>query len=103
LSLIAAQTDGLCGKASVPGLKPEENSYFTEKNENRMGSLLVELHGSGIRFNIGTGFSDRMRENPSPGSLITFKQYGFYESGIPKFPSFSEDKIGGIDNFCYKF
>ena len=59
------------------------------RNEGRMGSLLVELPGNGIRFKIGAGFSDRMRESPPPvGSLITFKHYGFYESGIPKFPSF---------------
>ena len=59
------------------------------RNEGRMGSLLVELPGSHKRFKIGTGFSDELREHPPPvGSLITFKYYGFYESGIPKFPSF---------------
>jgi len=59
------------------------------RNEARMGSLLVELPGSQMRFKIGTGFSDEVRENPPPiGSLITFKYYGFYESGVPKFPSF---------------
>jgi len=59
------------------------------RNAGRMGSLLVELPRSGIRFKIGTGFSDDVRENPPPvGSLITFKYYGFYQSGIPKFPSF---------------
>ncbi len=59
------------------------------RNAGRMGALLVELPESGIRFKIGTGFSDNQRENPPAiGSLITFKYYGFYESGIPKFPSF---------------
>lgn len=59
------------------------------RNAGRMGSLLVELPASRIRFKIGTGFSDEIRENPPPaGSVITFKYYGFYESGIPKFPSF---------------
>lgn len=59
------------------------------RNAGRMGSLLVELPGSRIQFKIGTGFSDAIRENPPPiGSLITFKYYGYYESGIPKFPSF---------------
>ena len=59
------------------------------RNAGRMGSLLVELPASRIQFKIGTGFSDAVRENPPPvGSLITFKYYGFYESGIPKFPSF---------------
>ena len=59
------------------------------RNEGRMGSLLVELPDSGTRFKIGTGFSDAIREIPPPvGTLITFKYYGFYLSGIPKFPSF---------------
>jgi DNA ligase 1 len=67
----------------------------TGRNEGRMGSLLVELPGDGTRFKIGTGFSDRMRENPPPaGSLVTFKHYGFYESGIPKFPSFLRVREG---------
>jgi DNA ligase-1 len=59
------------------------------RNEGRMGSLLVELPDNAIRFRIGSGFSDRLRENPPPiGSLVTFKFYGFYASGIPRFPSF---------------
>ncbi len=59
------------------------------RNAGRVGSLLVELPGQGIRFKIGTGFSDQIRANPPPiGALITFKHYGFHESGIPKFPSF---------------
>lgn len=59
------------------------------RNEGRMGSLLVELPGSQTKFKIGTGFSDELRNNPPPiGSLITFKYYGFYKSGVPRFPSF---------------
>lgn len=58
------------------------------RNAGRLGSLLVELTG-GIQFKIGSGFSDRQRESPPPiGVLITFKYYGKYLSGIPKFPSF---------------
>ena len=59
------------------------------KHAGRMGSLLVELPGSRTQFKIGTGFSDKVRAHPPPvGALVTFKYYGFYESGIPKFPSF---------------
>lgn len=59
------------------------------RNQGRMGALLVKLPDSGLKFKIGTGFSDEVRANPPPiGSLITFKYYGFYQSGIPKFPSF---------------
>lgn len=58
------------------------------KNQDKLGSLLVELP-DGTRFKIGTGFSDKERKNPPPvGATITFKYYGLYQSGIPKFPSF---------------
>jgi DNA ligase-1 len=58
------------------------------RNRGRLGSLLVELPDK-TRFKIGTGFSDEERINPPPvGSIITFKYYGFFESGCPRFPSF---------------
>lgn len=58
------------------------------RNEGRLGALLVELE-DGTRFRIGSGFSDTERESPPPiGALVTFKFYGSYPSGIPKFPSF---------------
>ena len=60
------------------------------KNKGRLGSLLVELADKQkTRFKIGTGFSNEERDKPPAiGSIITFKYYGFYASGIPKFPSF---------------
>jgi len=60
------------------------------RNLGRLGSLFVEFPDSpGLRFKIGSGLSDAVRNNPPPiGAIITFKYYGFYESGIPKFPSF---------------
>lgn len=58
------------------------------KNHGRLGSLLVELPNK-IQFKIGGGFSDAERiQPPSIGSIISFKHYGFYPSGIPKFPSY---------------
>lgn len=66
------------------------------RNRGRMGSLLVELPDK-KRFRIGSGFSDEERNNPPPvGSVITFKYYGFYNSGIPKFPSFLRIRKDGI-------
>jgi DNA ligase-1 len=60
----------------------------TGRNYGRMGSILVELKDR-TQFKIGTGFSDEERNNPPPiGAIITFRYYGFYKSGIPKFPSF---------------
>jgi len=59
------------------------------RNAGRMGALLVALPDRNMEFKIGTGFSDAVRENPPPiGSLVTFKYYGFYASGIPRFPCF---------------
>jgi len=58
-----------------------------ERNEGRLGSLLVAL-ADGTQFKIGSGFTDAERESPPPiGAVVTFKFYGKYQSGIPKFPS----------------
>jgi DNA ligase-1 len=58
------------------------------KNNGKLGSLQVQLP-DGTKFKIGTGFSDKERAAPPPvGTTITFKYYGMYQSGIPKFPSF---------------
>ncbi len=60
----------------------------TGRNRERLGALLVELK-DGTRFRIGSGFSDAERDDPPPvGSVISFKYYGVYPSGIPKFPAF---------------
>ncbi len=58
------------------------------RHQGRLGALLVELPDK-TRFKIGTGFTDEERANPPPvGATITFKYYGFYKSGRPKFPSY---------------
>ncbi len=58
------------------------------RNKGRLGALLVELD-DGMQFKIGGGFSDLDRESPPAiGAIVTFKFYGRYQSGIPKFPSF---------------
>lgn len=58
------------------------------KHRGRLGALLVE-GPDGTRFRLGTGFSDAERENPPPvGTVVTYKYYGSYPSGRPKFPAF---------------
>jgi len=53
-----------------------------------MGSLLVETK-DGVRFKIGTGFTDKDRaEPPIIGSQITFRYRGRTKNGIPRFASF---------------
>ncbi len=53
-----------------------------------MGSVTVETP-EGVRFRIGTGFTDKQRANPPAiGSVITYKYRGFTRKGKPKFASF---------------
>lgn len=60
----------------------------TGKFKGMMGSLHVELE-NGIKFYIGSGFSDEQRKNPPPiGSMVTFKYFGFTKYKKPKFASF---------------
>jgi DNA ligase-1 len=60
----------------------------TGKHKGRLGSLLVE-NADGVRFNVGTGFTDRERtEPPVVGSFITFRYQELSEAGVPRFPSF---------------
>lgn len=58
------------------------------RHQGRLGALLVEL-SDGTKFSVGTGFSDRERENPpAVGSLITFRYQELSEGGVPRFPSY---------------
>lgn len=53
-----------------------------------IGSLHIELE-NGVRFYLGSGLTQEDRKNPPPiGSIITFKFYGWTESGKPRFASF---------------
>jgi DNA ligase-1 len=62
------------------------------KYENSLGALLVSYQnakGHIVEFRIGTGFSDKERENPPPlGSQISFKYHGYTKNGVPRFASF---------------
>jgi len=58
------------------------------KHTGRLGALTVRLP-NGKEFSVGTGFSDRDREQPpSIGSSITFRYQELSDAGIPRFPSF---------------
>ena len=58
------------------------------RHRGRMGALLVQMP-NGIRFNVGTGFSDAQREAPPPvGSIVSFKFQELTDRGAPRFPSF---------------
>lgn len=53
-----------------------------------MGALQVETAG-GVRFQLGTGFSDAERRDPPPvGSQVTFVYRELTRDGVPRFASF---------------
>lgn len=58
------------------------------KYQGMMGAILVE-NEEGIKFKIGTGFSDDERTSPPKiGSIITYKFFGKTKNNKPRFASF---------------
>jgi DNA ligase-1 len=58
------------------------------RHKGRLGALLVEMD-TGVRFAVGTGFSDAQREQaPAIGSVITFRYQELSDGGVPRFPSY---------------
>ena len=58
------------------------------RHRGRMGALHVQL-ANGLRFNVGTGFSDVQRETPpAVGSVIAVRYQELTDRGVPRFPSF---------------
>jgi len=65
------------------------------KFDGMMGSMLVEMP-SGLRFKIGSGFSDEERRSPPKvGDYITYKYHGFTGRGVPRFASFIRLRVQG--------
>lgn len=70
-------------EATVIKLVPGKGKYV-----GKMGALLVETK-AGVRFKLGTGFSDAVRANPPPvGALVTYTYRDITPSGKPRFASF---------------
>jgi DNA ligase-1 len=58
------------------------------KYQGMMGAVLVQ-RADGVRFRIGTGFTDEQRADPPPlGSWVTYAYNGLTSSGIPRFARF---------------
>ena len=71
-----------------------------KKFQGMMGAILVE-NEEGIKFKIGSGFSDSTRKNPPAiGSIITYKYYGKTKDNKPRFASFL--MIRADYNFVYR-
>ena len=58
------------------------------KHEGKMGALMVQTQ-TGIRFKLGTGFSDALRANPPAiGTQVTYTYRDVTPAGKPRFASF---------------
>lgn len=58
------------------------------RHTGRLGALLVETP-AGLRFRLGTGFTDAQRERPpAVGDWVTYRFRGLNASGVPRFASF---------------
>jgi DNA ligase-1 len=58
------------------------------KYQGMLGALLVETP-DGLRFKLGSGFTDaQRRQPPALGSLVTYRFRGLNPGGIPRFASF---------------
>jgi DNA ligase 1 len=66
------------------------------RHKGRLGALLVRLP-DGTEFAIGTGFSDRERENPPPvGATVSFRYQELSETGVPRFPSWVGVRLDAV-------
>lgn len=66
------------------------------RHKGRMGALLVRLP-DGTEFAIGTGFSDRQRENPPGiGATVTFRYQELSDTGVPRFPSWVGVRLDAV-------
>ncbi len=58
------------------------------KHKGRLGALRMQLP-DGTEFSLGTGFSDKERQDPPPiGTSVTFRYQELSDGGVPRFPSF---------------
>lgn len=61
----------------------------TGRNAGRVGALVCLDSTSGVKFKVGTGLKDNMRDNPpSLGTIITYKYQEKTRDGKPRFPVF---------------
>lgn len=67
------------------------------KHKGRVGALKVELP-DGTGFAIGTGLSDKEREQPPEvGAIVTFRYFELTADGVPRFPTY----VGVRDDFVW--
>lgn len=65
------------------------------KYSGMLGALLVETP-AGLRFRLGSGFTDmQRRQPPEVGMQVTYRYRGLHTSGIPRFASFLRVREAG--------
>ncbi|KAK2459959.1 hypothetical protein APHAL10511_008044 [Amanita phalloides] len=70
-------------EAIVTGYAPGKG-----RHKGSMGALKCKM-ASGKTFNVGTGFSDKQRQNPPKvGSIVVYRFQELTRDGVPRFPSF---------------
>jgi len=58
------------------------------RHKGRVGALNV-VTPDGVEFAVGTGLSDKQRENPPPvGAVISYRYQELTDGGVPRFPTF---------------
>ncbi|MGH8175713.1 MAG: DNA ligase [Steroidobacter sp.] len=80
-------------EARVIGHTPGKGKY-----SGMLGALLVE-RADGLRFKLGTGFSDEQRRHPPPiGAWVTFTHHGVTAKGVPRFARFLRvrEEVGSL-------
>jgi DNA ligase-1 len=66
------------------------------RHAGRLGALRVRTQ-AGAEFNLGTGFSDAVRESPPmPGTVVSYRHRGHTDSGLPRFASFLRVREPGL-------
>jgi DNA ligase-1 len=67
----------------------------TGRHRGRLGAQRVELP-NGVQFSVGSGFTDRQREQPPAiGTSITFRYQELSERGVPRFPTWQRFRRPG--------
>jgi len=58
------------------------------RHKGRMGALMCRLR-DGTEFKVGSGFSDKEREDPpATGTVISFRYFEMTKAGVPRFPTY---------------
>ena len=71
-------------EARIVGYAPGEG-----RHKGRLGAYECEDLTTGVAFRVGTGLSDRDRDQPlKKGTVITYRYQELTPAGVPRFPSF---------------